>query len=333
VISSYFSVPFGALSTAVLVLVASTPDQAETMAALADKFAPALLHPSDEPNLPANVDWFVPNTTFSFYNAACPQDDINFGQSSFNLMQNARVTSTCGGHIYTASGTRSADRRRTFILSDVADPLKAGLSDPAQWVTYYHAYDNDLGGKTIQYWSFYPFNTGVKIGPIEVGYHGGDWEMVAVMLDESGQPAGAFMTGHKNIDFLPWNVVEKRDGHPVFYTERGGHEAHTAPQEPEPYMVHPTWSGGKGSLPGQPPRQVGPLIALGSRLQPQVGFLSYSGLWGSLGATSISSGYWGPAFNETGMPADSFLAAWCYRISDRSEANGARRECYPDDIQ
>ena len=84
-------------------------------------------------------------------------------------MQHGSVTSACGGHIYTASGTRSGSRRKTFILSDVADPFKAGLADPAQWATYYHIYDNDVGGKTVQYWSFYAFNTGVKVGPLKVG--------------------------------------------------------------------------------------------------------------------------------------------------------------------
>ena len=293
---------FGSVLVVLATLLTATPTNAKTDVELADSFAPLLLHPSDEPNLPANVDWFVPNTSFSFKNADCSQDNINFGQAGFSLMQHASVTSVCGGHVYTASGTRSGSRRRTFILSDVADPLKAGLSDPIQWVTYYHTYNNDAG-RTIQYWSFYPFNTGVKVGPIEVGYHGGDWEMVAIMLDQSDQPVGVFMTGHSDINFVLWNSVQKRDGHPVFYTEKGGHEAHIVPQALEPYIEHPTWSGGKGGLPGQPARQVGPLVDLGTRLQPKVEFLSYSGLWGSLGATPISSGYWGPAFNETGIPA------------------------------
>ncbi len=38
-------------------------------------------------------------------------------------------------------------------------------------------------------------------------------------------------------------------------------------------------------------------------------FIRYAGLWGSPGLFYSTSGYWGPAFNETGMRADGFESA------------------------
>ena len=49
-------------------------------------------------------------------------------------------------------------------------------------------------------------------------------------------------------------------------------------------------------------------------------FIQYSGLWGSPGLTYITSGYWGPAYNETGMNQKStvhaYVPAWCSTMQD-----------------
>ena len=69
------------------------------------------------------------------------------------------------------------------------------------------------------------------------------------------------------------------------------------------------------------------------KINPKVKFLRYSGLWGSLGSTPFSSGYWGPVFNETGMKQDGFLAAWCDGFTEPGQAANSDRECYADDPQ
>lgn len=300
---------------------------------LVEKFSPQLMHSRDEPNLPTNVDWFIQKTILTFRNSDCPQDNKDFGTATFDLIENTVVTSACGGHIFKASGTRSAACSRTFVLTDLADIYKRGSSVPADWNVYYHAYRNTDGGWTIQYWSFYAFNTGKKIGPFQVGYHGGDWEMISVVLTSDDLPVSLRATGHTDIQSTPWSSVQKTGTHPIVYTEKGGHECHTSPQEAPPYIIHPTWSGALAVVPGFPDRPVGRLIDLGTKLHPRVRFLDYSGLWGSLGAISISSGYWGPVFNETSMKSDGFLAAWCDGIADPKQAEDGRRECYPDDVQ
>jgi len=311
------------------------PAGAQTTATdLAERFAPVLMHPVDEPNLPANVDWFIPLTTLFFKNDQCPADSRSFGQTSLSLIDNQKVISACNGHVYTASGTRSATRSRTFFMSDVSDIYKKGLLDPHSWITYFHIYDNQIGGKTIQYWAFYPYNTGQRVGPIEIGFHGGDWEMVSVFLNSADNPISVHMTGHNSIVSVPWSSIATQNGHPIVYTEKGGHEAHAAPLgAPSSYIVHPTWSGGLAIFPGQEPQQVGNLTDLGTKLHPKIQFLAYSGLWGSPGVTPFSSGYWGPAFNETGMGADNYLAAWCDGTGTPDDADGSKKECYPDDPQ
>jgi hypothetical protein len=210
---------------------------------------------------------------------------------------------------------------------------KAGSSDPSDWYTYFHAFRNSANGWTIQYWSFYSFNTGKKVGPMEIGYHGGDWEMAEVVLDSQDKPTSFHSTGHTAIESVLWDNLTKNGTHPIIYSEKGGHEVHIEPQEPAPYIIHETWSGGVGTFPGSSPKPVGKLVDLGSKLHPKQQFLLYSGLWGSIGGIPISSGYWGPAFNETGMRNDNFLAAWCDGINDPNQGENGKRECFPDDPQ
>ena len=300
---------------------------------LVEQFAPQLMHPFDEKNLPANVDWLIDKTHLHFYSGSCTGDNTDFGVATKMLMRDASITSKCGGHVFRASGTRSARRATTFLLTDVEDKYKSGLADPSEWQTYYHAYKNDAEGWTIQYWTFYAFNTGVKVGPVEIGYHGGDWEMVSVVLGPGDVPAYLVSTGHRDMVSTPWTSVKTNGTHPIVYTEKGGHEASINPQGDGPYIVHPTWTGGAAVFPGSAPQPVGPIVDLGTKLHPKLAFVTYSGLWGSLGKTPISSGYWGPVFNETGMGQDGFFRAWCYGIGEPTAAEGAIRECYPDDMQ
>lgn len=320
-----------ALATAPSALHAATE-----VAELASRFAPLILHAADEPSLPASVDWFLPKTRLTFHNSKCPIDAKNFGTPSFDTLESAEIRSVCGTSVYTASGTRSQSRSTTFILEDVAVQDKRGSSNPLDWATYFHAYKNSLDGTTIQYWSFYPFNEGLRAGVLDVGSHGGDWEMVSVVLDANERPVMVRMTGHTQMKASAWSEIKKEGLHPVFRTERGAHEAHpirTTEQGNVQGIRRPTWPGGVAQFPDGRRGTVGPLVDLGTKLRPKVAFLRYSGLWGSLGVTPISSGYWGPAFNETAMQQNGFLAAWCDDVLEPELAVGNSRECYADDPQ
>ncbi|HMJ86849.1 MAG TPA: hypothetical protein VK504_26910, partial [Vicinamibacterales bacterium] len=71
----------------------------------------------------------------------------------------------------------------------------------------------------------------------------------------------------------------------------------------------------------------GPLVNVGEKLAPLNGqvFIQYSGIWGSPGTFFGTSGYWGPAFNETGMGAGRFMTAWCDGMSP-----APYYECHPN---
>ena len=97
----------------------------------------------------------------------------------------------------------------------------------------------------------------------------------------------------------------------------------------------------------------GGLLNLGQKNRPRNGqlFVAYSGLWGSPQRLFITSGYWGPAFNETGalcfdgtpayLPSFRykaetaacgriFMKAWCDGMTDRMAGAplSVSAECY-----
>ncbi|MBI4511339.1 MAG: hypothetical protein HY698_17025 [Deltaproteobacteria bacterium] len=89
----------------------------------------------------------------------------------------------------------------------------------------------------------------------------------------------------------------------------------------------------------------GGLLNVGEKSRPRNGqvFIRYSGLWGSPGTFFGTSGYWGPAFNETaakcGPSSDHencagrvFHTAWCAGMAGNSSFSplDLNIECYAD---
>ncbi|HJW84672.1 MAG TPA: PrsW family intramembrane metalloprotease, partial [Anaerolineae bacterium] len=78
------------------------------------------------------------------------------------------------------------------------------------------------GRVAIQYWLFYYFNDWYN-------KHEGDWEMIQVELDQTGQPARAVYAQHHQGTRRPWNAVGKIDGsHPRVYVALGSHASYFA---------------------------------------------------------------------------------------------------------
>jgi hypothetical protein len=279
-------------------------------ASLAERYAPIIYHAYEEKFFPMSVESFLQHTTLMFYDDACTPDEnrvVDMSPTSAELPQ-VTAGSSCGSTDVIYSGaTRSRRKQRTFYLADVSPQFRTGGSTADQWPTYYHAYKNNFEGITIQFWRFYPFNGLIP-------YHGGDWEGVHIVLSASETPRAVRFLGHATIDEYAWDDVEKEGNHPVVYSERGGHASRHRGRRDG--IRHDTWAQGG-------------LVNLGEKTRPMKHFLQYSGLWGSPGVFYETSGYWGPAYNETQMRADGFITAWCadYMIDESREAHV--RECYP----
>ena len=96
------------------------------------------------------------------------------------------------------------------------------------------------------------------------------------------------------------------------------------------FVRQETWSGGRVVWPDGRVATGGGLMNIGEKSSPLNGqlFVRYSGLWGSPHRFYSSSGYWGPAYNETSMRADGFNTAWCAGLAG---ALDPARECWAAD--
>lgn len=318
--------------------------------AVARSFAPVVYHSNDESNFPTEVDAFLRVTSLRFRNRACGHDEELAVSPTQRVLIAQVVNGDCGdGVIARSDGTRSLHKARTFYLADVPRDAAVGSLDSSRWATYVHVYPRGDGGIVVQYWRFYAFN--------DAGLdHGGDWEGASVVLGADRLPISVMLLGHSTIVRLNPSQLDWEGDHPVVYSEGGGHASRESGVGIETrgcnvsrsstararacFIRQETWPHGSVSWPDGRITPAGPLVALGERSRPRPGceFIRYSGLWGSpstlsvdfdvpgLGAVSgASSGYWGPAFNETEMETSGFVTAWCEGIAATLRAS----ECYP----
>lgn len=312
------------------------PDDCEQ--AIAEHFAPIVHHTPDESNWPASVDWVLARTSLDFYDDACTPDLVRrvvSGPLSQGSLLGHGWSGDCGASgMATSDGTRSDHKHRTFFLEDLSNADRAGSADTRDWVTYVHAYPSTLGGTVVQYWRSYAYNDAGD-------NHGGDWEGVQVHVDGQFRPTRMWLLGHTAIDEAAWSTLWVEGDHPYVFSEGGGHASHARPdgiagmgsfgRDPSSVLRQETWSGGRVSGRGGPTGISGGLRNVGERTRPLDGqqFVQYSGLWGSPGVFYFSSGYWGPAFNETGMDSSThFDTAWCHDMASARLAS----ECYPTSV-
>jgi hypothetical protein len=159
-------------------------------AALAARFAPAVILAPGERHRPASIDWLL-----------------------------ARVGDRVGrGSAPTlASRLEGSDDR-------FPDEVRAGSGDPRDWVTYVHVYPRVDGRIGLQYWFFYPYNA----APLFFD-HEGDWEHVTVEVDRDGTPRAVAFAQHGNNSpgqVLPWSAVRKSGDHPIVLSARGTHASY-----------------------------------------------------------------------------------------------------------
>ncbi len=301
------------------------PLEGPAIQSLAVLYAPIVYYVPDEPNLPTNVDYFLSKTSLWFYDApsgvrlpikAAPTSrDLHWLQAGIHV---ASIKRDFKADSY---NWRDPAKQCTFYLATVSPDVRKGGPHTEDWTTYYHAYANTIGGITIQYWRFYAFNT----GSVGIGNHGGDWECAQVVLSADHKPVELVLLGHRDISVLDWDKVPHiSETHPKIYATRGSHTSTIDPPSfISLFIIHDaayglvTWPDGSRS-------NCGPLVNMGEKTQPLNGcfFLTYSGLWGSPDKFPFNNGYWGPAFNETGM-IDGFCKAW---VGDM--ANAYMDDCF-----
>jgi len=295
--------------------------------ALAETFAPIVIHSSAESTYPTDVDGFLTHTSLTFRDDACSagrRPRVIAATPSQRELLGHSIVSPCGAERVTSDGSRSNRKHRTFFLTDVPDAFKIGTADTTRWRTYVHAYPNDLGGVTLQYWRFYAFNRAVA-------NHGGDWEGIHVVLRSDQTVAQVGLLGHRSIDVVPPSALAWERTHPVVYSEIGGHTSRAtgeaiaargcvdssacavSVQDLGTFTRQESWTGGRVVRPDGRVSPSGGLLNVGEKTSPLNGqaFIRYSGLWGSPGFLYVTSGYWGPAYNETSMTRDGFVTAWC----------------------
>lgn len=88
------------------------------------------------------------------------------------------------------------------------------------------AYDRE-GALWLQYWAWYLYND-YRLAA-NLGLHEGDWEMVQLRLDGSGEdaaPTDAVYAQHHHAERRPWDRVETDGGAPVVFVARGSHAAY-----------------------------------------------------------------------------------------------------------
>jgi hypothetical protein len=119
---------------------------------LADKFAPIVFHTKNEPNLPANVDWFLSKTSLRFRDVRQQIDELILEQllTPSDLLFVRRKEGWPGlsppkdirwslrHNLVYVDSSDSCDRakEKTFYLTDVAAEHRQGCVDAKGWVTY-----------------------------------------------------------------------------------------------------------------------------------------------------------------------------------------------------
>jgi hypothetical protein len=326
---------------------------------LAERFAPIVYHYSDELNFPTSVDDFLKETALWFKDDDCLAVLILSNPSQHDLI-NKMYPRCFSQDMVSSSGTRSDSKWTGFYLADVPFEARSGNVDSTRWITYFHAYPREGGGVTVQYWRFYPFDSGARAAVMKLGIdlgmdlgHGGDWEGIHVVLDKNYQLQDVGFLGHKDINHVEVSKLQMKDTHVCITSDRGSHTSRPLLRQssahdecmpfptPHGFVRQESWPSGTVTWPNRPPTQSGPLLNLGSKTAPmndQV-FVQYSGLWGSHSFACFLSGYWGPAYNETGKGknyggryypdgqkiSEHFMTAWCEGMERQRQGD----ECVP----
>lgn len=277
---------------------------------LAELLAPIVFHGENETAFPTTVEAWLARTHLSTVDTSGSTVRVESGPLHQAVLL-GQIASTSGMPV-SSSGTRSRGKHLSFFLENVPAEDRSRSPDPSAWVTYVHSYPNEAGGITLQYWRAYTRNDATLLG-IDVG-HGGDWEAIAVHLDAAQRVRRTTYLDHSRI--VDVSASARWTGtHPLVWSEEGGHSSYDGPARlrSQRWYRQETWTGGTVTRwDGVRLGTSGGLRNVGEKTHPRNGqvFIQYSGLWGARRRLFMTSGYWGPAFNETDASCADGSAAY-----------------------
>ena len=182
---------------------------------LAEKFAPVLYFHKDEIFRPQPIDVIL--------NTARLRQDIKFW-FDINVLNEVStsdlVTYRDASYVLDVwYGSKGASDYKNYSAHRAYYEafLSPGAGGPPIMV-YAHIVRDEMQGKTtIQYWLFYYYNDWFN-------KHEGDWELVQVMLDESGEPEWVVLSQHHGGTRRSWGNTQIEDNtHPVSFVALGSH--------------------------------------------------------------------------------------------------------------
>lgn len=289
---------------------------------LAERFAPIVYHGESETSYPVTVDWWLARTSLSVVDQRGLRKRMVTGPVTQSVLTEQLLCAS-EEHGLSSELTRSREKEVTYYLENVTPQVRNGQQDdPAAWVTYVHSFSNVIGGVTIQYWRGYTWND-ANVSLFDFS-HGGDWEGIAVHLNSLLKPEEVSFLDHSGITHEKENV-QWEGTHPRVWSEEGGHSSRPDARKMRSsrFISQEAWTSGRvvwwdGSVRGTS----GGLVNIGERTNPRNGqtFVKYAGLWGAPRRLFLTSGYWGPAFNETAAECADGTDAYGPGLSHRAES-------------
>lgn len=293
-------------------------------AELIARYVPVYYFHPDEQYYADTVDAYLPNVQMRFHYRLLSDDQI-LDQGSVTqsaLPEQVHANKDFMGN-YTDEMIRSDSARDTFsdggYFLEVPDDLPnreavyRGNPEGDRTRVYAHAFRNDEGNISIQYWLFFPYNEAPSVAGVKLN-HEGDWEHVTVRLNAEQTLDRVYFASHNNegkahapsdLSFttgdqtvLPYSEA---DGvtHPVVYQAKGTHASFPTAGTQYRGWYLPNDYTGEGVFFSGLDRAVN-VGELDAPLNDQQ-FIRYGGLWGEIGVTPISTGPKTPSFQGSWM--------------------------------
>jgi hypothetical protein len=216
----------------------TTGEPSASDSTIAQRFAPLVWLADDEEFLPMDATHFVEQSVLRFdHHGGCidrdpvadPVDPRRLGQGGYHHQDIAPAMNPrapCARHVDPNHATNEAPGASGFYLDPPTATRKGeGTAAPVYWERHVQQ-----GRAAYVYWFFYGYDD-LTFG----NRHDADWERVAVQLDDDRPVAVTFDRHGFDPCMVPWNELERHDGHPVVYSARGSHGSYAAPGS---YRVH-----------------------------------------------------------------------------------------------